>query len=102
MDGAGMSRLSEDGADPSLGWAITMMASLAKITVPMLLAGKSVRTPGLRSFRALVMSPQRRDPRLPDRATRIVPEPIYRYSRARCLPHWVTTSGSSQYLDIVR
>ena len=33
-----------------------MMASLAKIAVPMLLAGKSMRTLGLRSFRALVMS----------------------------------------------
>jgi hypothetical protein len=32
------------------------MASLAKIAVPMLLAGKSVRTPGLWSFRALIMS----------------------------------------------
>ena len=43
---------------PSLGWAVTMMASLAKIAAPMLLAGKSVRTLGLRSFRAPVMSPR--------------------------------------------
>ena len=43
---------------PSLGWAITIMASVAKIDVPVLLAGKSMRTPGLRSFRALVMSPR--------------------------------------------
>ena len=43
---------------PSLGWAITTMASLAKIVVPVLLAGKSVRTPGIGSFRALVMSPR--------------------------------------------
>jgi hypothetical protein len=35
-----------------------MMASLAKIVVPMLLAGKSMRTLGLRSFRAPVMSPR--------------------------------------------
>jgi hypothetical protein len=35
-----------------------MMALLAKITAPMLLASKSVRTPGLRSFRAPVMSPK--------------------------------------------
>ena len=41
---------------PSLGWAITMMALLAKIAVPMLLAGKSTRTSGLRSFHAPVMS----------------------------------------------
>ena len=34
-----------------------MMVSLANIAVPVLLAGKSVRTLGLRSFRALVMSP---------------------------------------------
>ena len=33
-----------------------MMPSLAKITVAMLLTGKSMRTLGLRSFRALVMS----------------------------------------------
>ena len=43
---------------PSSGWAVTMMASMAKIAVPMLLMGKSVRTPGLQSFRALVMSPK--------------------------------------------
>jgi hypothetical protein len=41
-----------------LGWAITMMASVAKITTPMLLMGKSVRTQSLRSFRALIMSPR--------------------------------------------
>ena len=35
-----------------------MMASLAKIVVPMLLAVKSMRTLGLRSFYALVMSPK--------------------------------------------
>jgi hypothetical protein len=35
-----------------------MMASLAKIVVSMLLVGKSVRTSGLRSFYALVMSPR--------------------------------------------
>ena len=33
------------------------MASVAKIAMPMLLAGKSMRTLGLRPFRALVMSP---------------------------------------------
>ena len=41
---------------PSLGWVVTMMASLAKIATPMLLVGKFVRTLSLRSFRALVMS----------------------------------------------
>jgi hypothetical protein len=41
---------------PSLGWDVTTMASMAKIVVPMLLAGESVRTPGLQSFHALVMS----------------------------------------------
>ena len=41
---------------PSVGWVVTMMASLAKIVVPVLLAGKSMRTPGAWSFRALVMS----------------------------------------------
>ena len=35
-----------------------MMTLLAKIAAPMLLAGKSVRTPGLWSFRAPVMSPR--------------------------------------------
>jgi hypothetical protein len=34
-----------------------MMASLAKIAVPMLLTGKSLRTLGLRLFRAPIMSP---------------------------------------------
>jgi hypothetical protein len=34
------------------------MASLAKITTSVLLAGKSVRTPSLRSFHAPVMSPR--------------------------------------------
>jgi hypothetical protein len=43
---------------PSLGWAITTMASVAKIAVPVLLTGKSMRTLGLRSFRAPVMSPK--------------------------------------------
>ena len=43
---------------PSLGWAVMTMASVAKIIVPVLLTGKSVRTPGLQSFRALVMSPK--------------------------------------------
>ena len=33
-----------------------MMALVAKIVVPVLLAGKSMRTLALRSFRALVMS----------------------------------------------
>ena len=33
------------------------MALLPKIAAPVLLVGKSVRTPGLRSFRALVTSP---------------------------------------------
>ena len=32
---------------PSLGWAITMMASVAKIAAPVLLVGKSVRNLGL-------------------------------------------------------
>ena len=41
---------------PSLGWAAMTMALAAKIVVPMLLAGESMRTLGLRSFRALVMS----------------------------------------------
>jgi hypothetical protein len=44
--------------DPSLGWAVTKMASLAKLTAPVLLAGKSLRTLGLRSFCAPVMSPR--------------------------------------------
>jgi hypothetical protein len=35
------------------------MVSVAKIIMPMLLVGKSMRTLGLRSFRALVMSPHR-------------------------------------------
>jgi hypothetical protein len=35
-----------------------MMASLAKIVLPMLLARKPVRTLGLRSFRAPIMSPE--------------------------------------------
>ena len=43
---------------PSLGWAITIIASVAKIVVPVLLVGESVRTLGLQSFRALVMSPR--------------------------------------------
>jgi hypothetical protein len=34
------------------------MASLAKIAAPMLLAGKSMRTPSLWLFRAPVMSPR--------------------------------------------
>jgi len=34
------------------------MALMAKIAVPMLLMGKSVRTPGLQSFRAPVMTPR--------------------------------------------
>jgi hypothetical protein len=41
------------------------------------------------------------DSQLLDRATRIVPKHIYRCLGARCLPCWVTTSGSSQYWDIV-
>jgi len=43
---------------PSWGWVATTIASMAKIAAPMLLAGKSVRTPSLCSFRALVMSPR--------------------------------------------
>jgi hypothetical protein len=43
---------------PSLGWAIIIMALVAKIAAPVLLAGKSMRTLGLRSFRAQVMSPR--------------------------------------------
>ena len=43
---------------PSLGWAVMTMASVAKIAVSVLLAGESVRTLGLRSFRAPVMSPR--------------------------------------------
>ena len=43
---------------PSLGWTVMMMASVAKITMPVLLMGKSVRTPGLQLFHALVMSPR--------------------------------------------
>ena len=43
---------------PMLGWAGTTMASVAKIAAPVLLAGKSVRTLGLRSFHALVMFPR--------------------------------------------
>ena len=62
------------------------MALLAKITVPMLLAGKYVRDLGLRSFHAPMMSLVG-DPRLPDRATRIVPEPVYQHSEACWLPH---------------
>jgi hypothetical protein len=34
-----------------------MMASLTKIATPMILTGKSMRTLGLRLFRAPVMSP---------------------------------------------
>ena len=40
-----------------LGWAIMAMASMAKIAVPVLLVGESMRTLGLQSFLALVMSP---------------------------------------------
>ena len=43
---------------PFLGWVVTIMASVAKIVVPMLLAYKSMRTLGLWSFYALVMSPK--------------------------------------------
>ena len=43
---------------PSLGWAIITVASFAKIAAPMMLAREFVRTLGLRSFRALVMSPR--------------------------------------------
>jgi hypothetical protein len=43
---------------PSLGWVVMIMASVAKIAAPVLLAGKSVRTLGLWSFCALVMSPR--------------------------------------------
>jgi ABC-type spermidine/putrescine transport system permease subunit II len=43
---------------PSLGWAITMMASVDKIVAPVLLAGESVRTLGLWLFCALIMSPR--------------------------------------------
>ena len=35
-----------------------MMVSLGKIIVPMLLVDKSMRTLGLQSFRALVVSPR--------------------------------------------
>ena len=42
----------------SFGWAVTTMASVAKIVEPMLLAGESMRTLGLWSFHALVMSPR--------------------------------------------
>jgi hypothetical protein len=34
------------------------MASVAKIATPVLLTGKFMRTPGLRSFRAPVISPK--------------------------------------------
>ena len=43
---------------PMLGWAIMTMASVAKIVMHVLLASESVRTLGLRSFHALVMSPK--------------------------------------------
>ena len=43
---------------PSWDWAAKTMASVSKIAAPMLLAGKSVKTPSLRSFHALVMSPK--------------------------------------------
>ena len=44
-------------------WSLIRMGcyddgSMAKIVAPVLLAGKSVRTPGLLSFRAPVMSPR--------------------------------------------
>jgi hypothetical protein len=35
-----------------------IMAPVAKIVVPVILAGKSMRTLGLRSFRAQVISPR--------------------------------------------
>jgi hypothetical protein len=41
---------------PLLGWAIMTMASVVKIAAPVLLVGKSMRTLGLWSFRALVKS----------------------------------------------
>ena len=43
---------------PSLGWAIMTMALVDKIPRPELLVGESVRTLGLRSFHAPVMSPK--------------------------------------------
>jgi hypothetical protein len=43
---------------PSMGWAAMTIASLAKIVAPILLAGKSERTPDLRSFHAPVISPR--------------------------------------------
>jgi hypothetical protein len=43
---------------PSLGWVVTTMVSVAKIATPVLLAGEPMRTLGLRSFHALVMSPR--------------------------------------------
>ena len=41
---------------PLLGWAIMTMASVAKIAVPVLPVGESMRTLGLWWFCALVMS----------------------------------------------
>ena len=40
-----------------VGMAVRTMDSVAEITVLVLLVGKSVRTPGLQLFHALVMSP---------------------------------------------
>jgi hypothetical protein len=41
---------------PSLAWVVTRMASVAKIIALVLVMGKSVRTSGLWSFRAPIMS----------------------------------------------
>jgi hypothetical protein len=43
---------------PLLGWAVTTMASVAKIATPTLLVGKPMRTLGSRLFCAQVMSPR--------------------------------------------
>jgi hypothetical protein len=42
------------------------MASVAKITTPVLLTGKSMRTLGLRSFHGPIMSPSREILSFPD------------------------------------
>ena len=75
-----------------------IIALVAKISAPVLLVDKSVRTPSLRLFHVLVMSLMGEILGFPSRATCLVPEPILPGSGALCLPLWVTSSRSRPIL----
>jgi hypothetical protein len=85
-----------------MGWAVMTMASVAKIAMPMLLAGEPVRTLGLWSFHALVMSHRGEILGFPTEQLVWFPSPSVGAQELIASLSGSPRAAQGQYLDITR